>query len=104
MGLGSDAAIDAADAVLVSESLSSLPAAIRLSRRAMRVIVFNIVFALAVKATVLVLGVIGLGAMWLAVFADVGVTLIAGLNTTRILRMYKSEQTVRPPRNRAKAA
>ncbi len=103
MGLGSDAAIDAADAVLVSENLSSLPAAIRLSRRAMRVIVFNIVFALAVKAAVLVLGVIGLGAIWLAVFADVGVTLIAVLNTTRILRMYKREQTTLLHRDRTAA-
>lgn len=92
MGLGSDAAIEAADAVLVSESLSSLPAAVRLSRRAMSVILFNITFALLVKATVLVLGVVGLGAMWLAVFADVGVTLLAVLNTSRILRMYRKEQ------------
>ncbi len=92
MGLGSDAAIDAADAVLVSENLRSLPAAIRLSRRVMRVIVFNIAFALAVKAAVLILGVTGFGAMWHAVFADVGVTLIAVLNTTRILRMYRKEQ------------
>ncbi len=104
MGLGSDAAIDAADAVLVSENLTSLPAAIRLSRRAMRVIVFNIVFALAVKAAVLVLGVVGLGAMWHAVFADVGVTLIAVLNTTRILRMYKGEQAARPSKSRWAAA
>lgn len=96
MGLGSDAAIEAADAVLVSENLSSLPAAIRLSRRAMRVIIFNIVFALAVKAAVLILGVVGLGEMWHAVFADVGVTLIAVLNTTRILRMYKREQSAQP--------
>ena len=103
MGFGSDAAIDAADAVLVSENLSSLPAAIRLSRRAIRVIVFNIVFALAVKAAVLVLGVIGLGAIWLAVFADVGVTLIAVLNTTRILRMVKREQPSRTPRDQSAA-
>ncbi|MFA9380551.1 MAG: HAD-IC family P-type ATPase, partial [Acetanaerobacterium sp.] len=91
MGLGSDAAIEAADAVLVSENLRALPAAIRLARRTMHVILFNITFALVVKTAVLVLGVIGLGAMWLAVFADVGVTLLAVLNTTRILHMYRRD-------------
>ncbi len=91
MGLGSDAAIEAADAVLVSERLGSLPAVIRLSRRAMGIITFNIVFALLIKATVMVLGVAGLGAMWLAIFADVGVTILAVLNTTRLLAVKKGK-------------
>ncbi len=84
-GLGSDAAIEAADVVLMTDDLSKIPAAIRLSRRTLRVIKQNIIFALAVKAAVLALGVCGLANMWAAVFADVGVSLLAVANSLRPL-------------------
>lgn len=86
MGLGTDAAIEASDMVLTLDKPSKLASAIGLSRRAMRVIYTNIIFALAVKAIVLVLAALGFAPMWLAVFADVGVSIIAVMNSTRILR------------------
>lgn len=86
MGLGTDAAIEASDVVLTAGKPSRLAAAVSLSRRAMRVIRFNIVFALLVKAIVLVLAAFGQTPMWLAVFADVGVALLAVLNSMRVLR------------------
>ena len=85
MGLGSPAAIETADAVLVSGGLRRLPAAIRLCRRVVATVWSNIAFALAVKAAVLVLAVLGFAPMWLAVFADMGVTLLAVLNALRLL-------------------
>ncbi|MDD3193631.1 MAG: heavy metal translocating P-type ATPase [Oscillospiraceae bacterium] len=85
MGLGTDAAIEAADVVLVSDKLSDLPEAVKLARRTLSIAKFNIVFALGIKAIVLVLGACGLAAMWMAVFADVGVSILAVLNATRIL-------------------
>ncbi len=89
MGLGSPAAIETADAVLVSGGLSGLPGAVRLCRRVMRIVRENIVFALAVKAAVLVLAVCGFAPMWLAVFADMGVTLISVGNVLRLLAGQK---------------
>ena len=89
MGLGSPAAIETADAVLVSGGLSGLPGAVRLCRRVMRIVRENIVFALAVKAAVLVLAVCGIAPMWLAVFADMGVTLISVGNVLRLLAGQK---------------
>lgn len=86
MGLGTDAAIEASDVVLTVDKPSKLADAIGLSRRAMRVIFANIVFALGVKAIVLVLAALGFAPMWLAVFADVGVSILAVMNATRILR------------------
>lgn len=86
VGLGSQAAIETADAVLSSGSLSLLPRAIRLARRSMNVIRFNIVFALATKAAVLICIPFGFVPMWVGVFADVGVTALTVLNTMRILR------------------
>lgn len=86
VGLGSQAAIETADAVLSSGSLSLLPRAIRLARRSMNVIRFNIVFALATKAAVLLCIPFGFVPMWIGVFADVGVTALTVLNTMRILR------------------
>lgn len=86
MGLGTDAAIEAADVVLVSDKLSDLPQAIKLAKRTMSIARFNIVFALGIKGIVLILGACGLAAMWMAVFADVGVSILAVLNATRILR------------------
>lgn len=86
MGLGSDAAIEAADVVLVENKPSRLADAVRLFRKVMRVVRFNIVFALAVKAAVLVLAAFGLAPMWLAVLADTGVALLAVLNSARLLK------------------
>lgn len=86
VGLGSDAAIETADAVLTSGKISVLPKSIRLARRSMRVIYANIFFALAVKAAVLICSPFGIVPMWMGVFTDVGVTVLAVLNTLRILR------------------
>lgn len=92
MGLGTDAAIEAADVVLVSDKLSDLPQAIKLAKRTLSIAKFNIVFALFIKAVVLILGACGLAAMWMAMFADVGVSILAVLNATRILGSKKSSQ------------
>lgn len=85
MGLGTDTAIEAADVVLMGERLVQLPAAMALSRRVMRKARFNIAFALAVKIGVLILGALGYAAMWMAVFADVGVTVLCVLNAVTLL-------------------
>ncbi|MGN0478047.1 MAG: heavy metal translocating P-type ATPase [Hominenteromicrobium sp.] len=86
IGLGSQAAIETADAVLSGGNLSLLPRAIRLARRSMGVIRFNIGFALAVKAAVIFCTPFGFVPMWVGVFADVGVTALTVLNTLRILK------------------
>lgn len=86
MGLGSEIANSSSDIVLSSNRLKSLPNAIRLSKRSMRVVYFNIIFALAIKVIVLVLGATSYGSMWLAVFADIGVTILTVLNAIRLLR------------------
>lgn len=88
-GLGSDAAVEAADIVLMEDSLSKLPLAVKSARKTLAVAKQNIVFALAVKALVLLLGACGLSNMWEAVFADVGVSVIAILNAMRTLRVNK---------------
>ena len=84
-GLGSDAAIEAADVVLMDDQPSKIPVAIRIARKTVRIVHENIVFALAVKAVVLLMGALGKAPMWLAVFADVGVAFIAILNAMRCL-------------------
>ena len=84
--LGSDAAIEAADVVLMDDDLARLTDAIGIARKTLRIVRENIVFALAVKAIVLILGALGLANMWMAVFADVGVSVIAILNAMRALR------------------
>ena len=86
MGLGTDAAIEASDVVLTVDRPSKLADAVSLSARSMWVIRFNIAFALIVKAAVLVLAATGFAPMWLAVFADVGVSILSVINATRILR------------------
>ena len=85
MGLGTDAAIEAADVVLMSDKPSALVRAVEIAKHAMRIVKFNIAFALIIKIGVLALGVFGMANMWMAVFADVGVSIIAVLNSTRIL-------------------
>ena len=84
-GLGSDAAIEAADVVLMDDDPRKLAAAIRISRLCMRVVKQNIVFSIGVKLLCLVLGALGIANMWLAIFADVGVMVLAVLNAVRIL-------------------
>jgi len=86
MGLGTDAAIEASDVVLTLDKPSKLAPAIRIARRAMGVIRFNIAFALTCKALVLVLAALGYSSMWMAVFADMGVCIISVINATRILK------------------
>ena len=85
-GMGSDAAIEAADVVLMDDKPSKLPEAIKIARKTMSIVWQNIIFALAVKAVVLVLGAAGFAGMWLAIFADVGVTVIAILNAMRAMK------------------
>jgi Cd2+/Zn2+-exporting ATPase len=85
-GGGSDAAIEASDVVLMTDEPSKLIAAIRIARKTRRVVFENIFFALGVKGIFLVLGAIGLANMWEAVFADVGVAMIAILNAMRVLK------------------
>ena len=85
-GLGSDAAIEAADVVIMNDEPSRISTAIRISRRTKTIVWQNIFFAFSVKAIVLVLGAGGLATMWEAVFADVGVTILAVLNAMRILK------------------
>ena len=84
--LGSDAAIEAADIVLMDDDPAKIAEAMKISRLTLRIVRQNIVFALAVKAAVLLLGALGLAPMWLAVFADVGVAFLAILNAMRTLK------------------
>ena len=85
--LGSDAAIEAADVVLMDDKPSKIAIAIAIARRTLGIVRQNIVFALGVKAIVLILGAVGVATMWLAVFADVGVSVIAILNAMRALKI-----------------
>ena len=87
--LGSDAAIEAADVVLMDDDPDKIALAMRISRRTLRIVYENIVFALAVKAVCLVLGAVGIANMWLAIGADVGVMVLAVLNATRALSAGK---------------
>jgi Cd2+/Zn2+-exporting ATPase len=86
-GLGSDAAIEAADVVVTADAVGRVPAAVGVSRNTRRIIWQNIVMALGIKAAVMVLGAAGMASMWAAVWADVGVTVAAVLNSTRILQI-----------------
>ena len=85
-GIGSDAAIEAADIVIMNDELSKLPVAIKYARMTMKTVKENVWFALGVKAVVLILAALGYANMWLAVFADVGVALLAILNATKVMR------------------
>ena len=85
--LGSDAAIEAADVVLMDDDPMKIATAIRISRKCLRIVYLNIVLAIGIKALCLLLGALGLADMWLAIFADVGVMVIAVLNAIRALRI-----------------
>jgi Cd2+/Zn2+-exporting ATPase len=85
--LGSDAAIEAADVVLMDDNPSKIADSIEISRRTIRIAHENVWFAIGVKAAVLLLATVGLATMWMAVFADVGVTVLAVLNAMRALRI-----------------
>lgn len=86
-GLGSDAAIEAADVVIMTDEPSKIPEAIKIAKRTRKIVWQNIIFALGVKAVFLSLGAFGIATMWEAVFSDVGVTLIAVLNAMRVLNV-----------------
>ncbi len=85
-GLGSDAAIEAADIVLMNDNIEKLPVAVKIARKTHNIVIQNIVFALGVKILVLILTALGFANMWAAVFADVGVSVIAILNAMRAMR------------------
>jgi len=84
-GLGSDAAIETADIVIMTDAPSKVPEAIEVARKTHHIVWQNIVFALAVKGLFIVLGTFGVASLWEAVFADVGVALVAIFNATRII-------------------
>ena len=85
-GLGSDAAIEAADVVLMDDKPVKIAEAVMIARRTLRIAKENVWFAIVVKVSVLLLATLGLGTMWMAVMADVGVTVLAVLNAMRALR------------------
>ena len=87
--MGSDAAIEAADVGLMDDDVKKIASIVQISRKTLAIVKQNIVFALAVKALVLLLGAFGVANMWEAVFADVGVSVIAILNSMRALRAEK---------------
>lgn len=87
-GVGSDAAIEASDVVLMQDNLKGIPLAKKISKKTMRVVFENIVFSIAIKLAILVLSALGIASMWLAVFGDVGVAVIAILNAMRVNSKY----------------
>lgn len=93
-GLGSDAAIEAADVVIMTDEPSRIATAIKIARKTLNIVNQNIVFALAVKVVVLALGALGYASMWAAVFADVGVSIIAIVNAIRALNVKEFEPKV----------
>ena len=84
--MGSDAAIEAADIVLMDDKPSKLADAVKIARKTMAIVRQNIIFALAIKSAVLLLSAVGLANMWIAIFSDVGVTIIAILNAMRAMK------------------
>ena len=85
MGSGADAAIEAADAVFMTSCVEAVPQSISIARSAGRIALQNVVFALVIKAAVMILGLLGFANMWMAVFADTGVAMLCVLNSIRIL-------------------
>ena len=88
-GLGSDAAIEAADIVIMTDEPSKIATSIRIAKRTRRIVWQNIIFAMSVKGVFLVLGALGVASMWEAVFADVGVSVLAILNAMRVIKNKK---------------
>ncbi len=86
-GIGSDAAIEASDVVIMTDDPEKISTSIKIARKTQKIVVQNIVFSLLIKAIVLVLTALGITNMWMAVFADVGVTIIAVLNAMRAMKM-----------------
>ena len=86
-GLGSDAAIEAADVIIMTDEPSKIASSVQISKKTMRIVKQNIVFAIAVKIGVLILSAFGVSTMWEAVFADVGVSVLAIVNALRVLRI-----------------
>lgn len=91
-GIGAEAAVEAADIVIMDDDASKIHILMRIARRTMNIAIQNVVFALGVKAVVLVLGAFGIASMWLAVFADVGVSMIAIMNSMRALILRKQNK------------
>lgn len=91
-GLGSDAAVEAADIVLMKDDLRALPTGIQIARYTRKIVIQNIVGALGVKAVVLIIGIAGFATMWAAVFADVGVALLAVANSLRIIGAFRNKK------------
>ena len=89
MGSGADAAIEAADVVFMTSDTSAIPEALSIARQTNRIAWQNVVFALVIKAIVMVLGLLGFANMWMAVFADSGVAMLCVLNSIRILYRKK---------------
>ena len=87
-GLGSDAAIEAADIVLMDDDPLKISKAIKISKKCLRIVNQNIYFAIGIKVLCLILGAVGIANMWVAIFADVGVMVIAVLNAIRALRVH----------------
>ena len=87
-GVGSDAAIEAADVVLMTDEIQKIGSAVKVARRTKSIVKQNIVFALGVKLAVLVIAAFGYAPMWMAIFADVGVALIAIANATRAVHLH----------------
>jgi Cd2+/Zn2+-exporting ATPase len=98
-GLGSDAAIEAADIVLMTDEPSKIITALDIAKKTRAIVMQNIVFALGVKGIILILGALGLASMWAAVFGDVGVALIAVCNAMRVLGTGKEIRTAGTDRN-----
>jgi Cd2+/Zn2+-exporting ATPase len=89
-GVGSESAIEASDVVLMKDDLIKIPQAIDISQYTKKIIKQNLLFAIIVKIAILLLSVVGLANMWLAVFADTGVTLLTILNSLRIIKKFRN--------------
>ena len=89
MGSGADAAIEAADVVFMTSSVAAIPEAVDIARRTRTIATQNVVFALIIKALVMILGLMGFASMWMAVFADSGVAMLCVLNSIRLLYRKK---------------
>ena len=88
--MGSDAAIESADVVLMDDDPARIALAMRISRKCLRIVHQNIVFAIGIKVACLILGALGIANMWMAIFADVGVMILAVLNSVRCLKIPKN--------------